>query len=166
MISQDLLASVELVVFDFDGVFTDNSVYVTEDGVESIRCWRSDGLGLSRLHSISVKTFIISTETNSVVSARAKKLSVPCKQGVGDKAASIQETCRELCISPKQTMFVGNDINDIPGFQSVGIPVGVFDSYPEVYPHVIFRTKAPGGMGAVREICDLIFEAKQVIYRA
>jgi 3-deoxy-D-manno-octulosonate 8-phosphate phosphatase (KDO 8-P phosphatase) len=166
MISQDLLASVELVVFDFDGVFTDNSVYVTEDGVESVRCWRSDGLGLSRLHSIKVKTFIISTETNLVVAVRAKKLNVPCKQGVGDKATSILEICRELCISPKKTMFVGNDINDIPGFQSIGIPVSVFDAYPEVYPHVIFRTKTPGGMGAVREICDLIFQAKQVINQA
>ena len=164
-INHDLFATVGLVVFDFDGVFTDNSVYVTEDGVESVRCWRSDGLGLSRLRSINVKTFIISTETNPVVMARAKKLNVPCKQGVVDKATSIQEACRELFISPEKTMFVGNDINDIPGFQSIGIPVAVFDAYPEVYPHVIFRTKAPGGMGAVREICDLIFQAKQAINR-
>jgi YrbI family 3-deoxy-D-manno-octulosonate 8-phosphate phosphatase len=165
MISHELLASVELVIFDFDGVFTDNSVYVTEGGLESVRCWRSDGLGLSRLRSINVKTFIISTEANSVVAARAKKLRIPCKQGIEDKAASILETCQELCIPSEKTMFVGNDINDIPGFKSVGIPVAVFDAYPEVYPYVIFRTKTPGGMGAVREICDLIFQAKQVINR-
>jgi 3-deoxy-D-manno-octulosonate 8-phosphate phosphatase (KDO 8-P phosphatase) len=162
MISHELLASVELVIFDFDGVFTDNSVYVTQDGVESVRCWRSDGLGLSRLRSINVKTFIISTETNSVVAARAKKLNVPCKQGIEDKAASILETCRELCVTPEKTMFVGNDINDILGFQTIGIPVAVFDAYPEVDPHVVFKTKTPGGLGAVREICDLIFQAKQV----
>ena len=162
MISHELLASVELVIFDFDGVFTDNSVYVTQDGVESVRCWRSDGLGLSRLRSINVKTFIISTEINSVVAARAKKLNVPCKQGIEDKAASILETCRELCVTPEKTMFVGNDINDILGFQSIGIPVAVFDAYPEVHPHVVFKTKTPGGLGAVREICDLIFQAKQV----
>lgn len=166
MISHELLASVELVIFDFDGVFTDNSVYVTQDGVESVRCWRSDGLGLSRLRSINVKTFIISTETNSVVSARAKKLNVPCKQGIEDKAASILETCRELCVTPEKTMFVGNDINDILGFQSIGIPVAVFDAYPEVHPHVVFKTKTPGGLGAVREICDLIFQAKQVTSEA
>ena len=166
MISHELLASVELVIFDFDGVFTDNSVYVTQDGVESVRCWRSDGLGLSRLRSINVKTFIISTETNSVVAARAKKLNVPCKQGIEDKAASILETCRELCVTPEKTMFVGNDINDILGFQSIGIPVAVFDAYPEVHPHVVFKTKTPGGLGAVREICDLIFQAKQVTSEA
>jgi 3-deoxy-D-manno-octulosonate 8-phosphate phosphatase (KDO 8-P phosphatase) len=160
MISKELLASIKLVVFDFDGVFTDNTVYVTQDGVESVRCWRSDGLGLSRLHSIDVKTFIISTEANPVVTARAKKLKIPCKQGIEDKSMAILETCKEFGISPRKTMFVGNDINDIPAFRSIGIPVAVSDSYPEVYPHVIFRTNKPGGLGAVREICDLIYQAK------
>jgi YrbI family 3-deoxy-D-manno-octulosonate 8-phosphate phosphatase len=114
---------------------------------------------------MNVKTFIISTERNAVVAARAKKLKVPYKQGVEDKAAVILETCYELGIPPERTMFVGNDINDIPGFQSIGIPVAVFDAYPEVYPHVIFRTKTPGGMGAVREICDLVFQAKQATHK-
>lgn len=161
IINSDLLAAVELVFFDFDGVFTDNTVYVTQDGVESVRCCRSDGLGLSRLLSINVKVFIISTETNQVVTARARKLNLPCKQGINDKRASVLETCEELCICPEKTMFVGNDINDISAFQSVGVPVAVSDAYPEVYPHIIFKTKTPGGMGAVREICDLIFQAKQ-----
>ncbi|MCE9550562.1 MAG: HAD hydrolase family protein [Betaproteobacteria bacterium] len=160
MISNELLASVQLVAFDFDGVFTDNTVYVTQDGIESVRCWRSDGLGLSRLHSIGVKTFIISTEVNQVVTARANKLKMACKQGVDDKAAVILETCRELGIAPEQTMFVGNDINDIAAFKSIGFPVAVADAYPEVNPHVLYRTEKPGGFGAVREVCDLIYHAK------
>lgn len=159
-INEELLASVRLVAFDFDGVFTDNTVYVTQDGVESVRCWRSDGLGLSRLQSIGVQAFIISTEANPVVTARAKKLKMPCKQGIEDKAATILETCRELGIASEQTMFVGNDINDIPAFKAVGVPVAVADAYPEVYSHVIYRTEKPGGCGAVREVCDLIFYAK------
>ncbi len=159
-INKELLASVRLIVFDFDGVFTDNTVYVTQDGVESVRCWRSDGLGLSRLQSVGVQAFIISTEANPVVAARAKKLKMPCKQGIEDKAATIVETCRELGIASEQTMFVGNDINDIPAFKSVGMPVAVADAYPEVYPHVIYRTEKPGGFGAVREVCDLIFHAQ------
>lgn len=159
-INKELLASVRLIAFDFDGVFTDNTVYVTQDGVESVRCWRSDGLGLSRLQSVGVQAFIISTEANPVVTARAKKLKMPCKQGVEDKAATILETCRELGIASEQTMFVGNDINDIPAFKSVGVPVAVADAYPEVYPHVIYRTEKSGGFGAVREVCDLIFHAK------
>lgn len=160
MLNIDLLSSVRLIAFDFDGVFTDNTVFVNQDGVESVRCWRSDGLGLSRLCSIGVKVFIISTEVNPVVTARAQKLHLPCKQGIDDKAAGILATCKELQIDPQQTMFVGNDINDIPAFQSVGFPVGVADAYPEIYPYILYRTQKPGGFGAVREICDLVYQAR------
>ncbi len=160
MISQEILESVKLIAFDFDGVFTDNTVYVAQDGTESVRCWRSDGLGLSRLRSVGVQAFIISTETNPVVMARAKKLKMPCKQCIEDKAAAILETCQDLAVSPGQTMFVGNDINDIPAFTSIGVPIAVADAHPDVYPHVLYRTKKAGGFGAVREVCDLIFHAK------
>lgn len=159
-LSIELLASVRLIAFDFDGVFTDNTVYVGQDGFETVRCWRSDGLGLARLRSVGVEVFIISTETNPVVAARAKKLKLAFKQGVEDKATQILDVCDTLKIDPQQAMFVGNDINDIPAFQVVGIPVGVADAYPEIYSHVLYRTKKSGGLGAVREICDLIFSAK------
>ena len=162
MLKIDLLSTVRLIAFDFDGVFTDNSVYVTQDGIESVRCWRSDGLGLERLRSIGIEILIISTETNPVVMARAQKLKLPFKQGVTDKAAEILATCKDLQIDPQQTMFVGNDINDISAFNSSGVPVGVADSYPEIYPYVIYRTQKPGGLGAVREICDLVFNARKV----
>jgi 3-deoxy-D-manno-octulosonate 8-phosphate phosphatase (KDO 8-P phosphatase) len=157
---QSAWADIELIAFDFDGVFTDNTVVVDQNGIEAVRCWRSDGLGLARLRNVGVKAFIISTEMNPVVTARANKLKLPCKQGIEDKAVAILATCRELDVAPEHTMFVGNDINDIPAFQSVGLPVAVADAYPEVFPHVKFRTQKPGGYGAVREICDLIFHAK------
>lgn len=162
MLNIDLLSKVRLIAFDFDGVFTDNTVYVSEDGVETVRCWRSDGLGLARLRNVGVQAFIISTEANPVVSARAHKLKLPCKQGVEDKAAGILSICAELQIEPQYTMFVGNDINDIPAFQSIGIPVGVSDAYPEIYPYIFYRTQKPGGLGAVREICDLVYNARNV----
>ena len=162
MLNNDLLSKVRFIAFDFDGVFTDNTVYVTQDGVETVRCWRSDGLGLARLQSVGVQAHIISTEANPVVVARAKKLNLPCWQGVKDKAAQILATCNQLEIDPQHTMFVGNDINDIPAFQSIGIPVAVADAYPEIYPYILYRTQKPGGYGAVREICDLVFNAKNV----
>lgn len=161
ILSQELLVSVKLVAFDFDGVFTDNTVFVTQDGVESVRCWRSDGLGLARLRQVGVQVFIISTEANPVVTVRAKKLKLNCKQAVEDKAATILQACKELGIAPECTMFVGNDINDIPAFNVVGIPVAVADAYPETYPHVLYTTTKPGGFGAVRELCDLIVLAKE-----
>lgn len=159
MIIREALASIRLVVFDFDGVFTDNTVYLTQEGVESVRCWRSDGIGLSRLRDVGVKAFILSTETNPVVSRRAEKLKIPCRQSVEDKAAAIADICRSLEILPEHTMFVGNDINDIPAFRVVGVPVSVADAYTETLEHVIYRTNRPGGFGAVREICDLIVNA-------
>lgn len=157
----DAKKNIRLVVFDFDGVFTDNSVYVTQDGVESIRCSRSDGLGLSRLQSVGIKAMILSTEVNPVVSVRAKKLKIDCRQGVEDKKAGILGICSDLGISPGDTAFVGNDINDIPAFQVVGFPIGVADAYPEIYPHIDYRTSKLGGHGAVREVCDLFFHARQ-----
>jgi 3-deoxy-D-manno-octulosonate 8-phosphate phosphatase (KDO 8-P phosphatase) len=163
MLNNDKLATIRLVAFDFDGVFTDNSVYVSQDGVESVRCWRSDGLGLSRLNRTDVKLLIISTEANPVVSVRAQKLKLDWKQAVEDKAAAILSTCKELGIALENTMFVGNDINDIPAFNIVGLPVAVADAYPETYPHILYRTTKPGGYGAVREICDLIYNAKKSV---
>jgi 3-deoxy-D-manno-octulosonate 8-phosphate phosphatase (KDO 8-P phosphatase) len=160
MLNIDLLSTVRMIAFDFDGVFTDNFVYISQDGVESVRCWRSDGIGLERLRSIGVEAFIISTEANPVVSTRAQKLKLPCKQGVEDKAAAILAECCKFKINPNQTMFVGNDINDIPAFKSIGIPVGVADGYPEINPYIIYRTQKPGGFGAVREICDLVYNAR------
>ena len=163
-IAPDLLQSLKalrLVIFDFDGVFTDNTVLVSQDGIESVRCWRSDGLGISRLSSIGVETLIISTEANPIVTVRANKLKMACKQAVGDKAHAVLQACKELGISPTETAFVGNDINDIPALKSIGLPIAVVDAYPEVLAHVTYQTTKPGGYGAVREICDLVFHAKK-----
>lgn len=160
MLTTQLLASIRLVMFDFDGVFTDNTVLVDQGGVESVRCWRSDGLGLARLRQVGVPAIIVSTETNPVVAARAGKLKLPFRQAVEDKAVAVLELCREHGVPPENAMFVGNDINDIPAFGCVGAPVAVADAYPEVFPHVLYRTSRAGGRGAVREICDLIFHAR------
>ncbi len=155
------LLGLRIVFFDFDGVFTDNTVYVSQDGVESVRCWRSDGLGLSRLRSVSVRAMILSTEANPVVTVRARKLEVDCRQGLADKARAVVDLCAEHGVSTAHVAFVGNDINDIPAFEAVGFPICVADAYPEVHPYVRYRTRNPGGRGAVREVCDLIYRAKR-----
>lgn len=160
-IIETLLAKVELVAFDFDGVFTDNCVYVSEDGVESVRCWRSDGLGLAMLRESGVEAAIISTEVNPVVTARARKLKLECVQGVDDKKAAVLALCERKGVAPEVTMFVGNDINDIPALRAIGVPAAVADAYPDILPHVALRTRRPGGQGAVREICELIVHARR-----
>ena len=124
-----------------------------------MRCWRSDGLGLSRIRQLGIKTLIISTEANSVVSVRARKMKTECVQGIEDKAAAIVAWCSEAAIPLFNVAFVGNDINDIPAFLKVGLPIGVADSYEEISPYVKFFTRTPGGYGAVREVCDLFTRA-------
>ena len=154
------LKNVELIIFDFDGVFTDNFVTVDEHGNESVRCSRSDGIGLARLADIGIKLIILSSETNQVVSQRAKKLNIKCLQGVCEKGRAVVELCEQCGVELPNVMFVGNDINDIPALSIVGIPVGVADAHDEIHPYTAFRTRKKGGRGAVREICDLVYNVK------
>ena len=124
-----------------------------------MRCWRSDGVGLSRIQALGVKTLIISTETNPVVSMRARKMGTECIQGVADKAAALVEWTNAARISLSHIAFVGNDINDISALQKVGVPIGVADSYNEIVPFIKYITASAGGYGAVREVCDLVVHA-------
>tara|TARA_A100001388_G_scaffold273649_1_gene255861 strand:- start:327 stop:851 length:525 start_codon:yes stop_codon:yes gene_type:complete len=156
-ISSDLIRSIKIIFFDFDGVFTNNYVYVSEDGTESIKSSRADGIGISRLKSLGVETFIVSTEKNNVVQQRANKLNIQCIHGVENKADELEKICNDLSVDPNKTMFVGNDINDISAFEYVGVPVGVADSFKEIHSHISYITEKKGGNGAVREICDLFY---------
>jgi 3-deoxy-D-manno-octulosonate 8-phosphate phosphatase (KDO 8-P phosphatase) len=153
------LVRVRLVVFDFDGVFTDNTVYVSQDGTESVRCWRGDGLGLRRLDRVGISYLILSTETNAVVSARAVKLKSRCIHSVVDKLAELRRVCSEVGVALDEVAFVGNDINDLACLRAVGLPVAVADAHPDVLDAVVYVTQTAGGRGAVREVCDLLASA-------
>ena len=155
----ELLRSIRMVAFDFDGVFTDNAVYVFEDGKEAVRSWRGDGLGLRRLEQVGIAAVIISTETNPVVSARAHKLKIRCLQGVQDKFAALEEVANAGGVALSQVAFVGNDINDASCLAAVGLPIVVHDAHPEVVPMAQYQTHNPGGRGAVREVCDLLYRS-------
>jgi 3-deoxy-D-manno-octulosonate 8-phosphate phosphatase (KDO 8-P phosphatase) len=152
---KDIIRRIRLVAFDFDGVFTDNMVYIFEDGSEAVRCTRSDGIGLQKLKRAGIETVIISTETNPVVSARARKLNIRCVQSCQDKRAVLQEIASELKIALDQVAFVGNDINDLACLECVALPIVVQDAHRDVLATASYQTKKPGGHGAVREICDL-----------
>ena len=151
----EIIGRIRLVAFDFDGVFTDNMVYVMEDGSETVRCFRSDGIGLQKLKKLGIETVIISTEANPVVSARARKLKMRCIQNCQDKRAVLEDIAQEKNITLQEVAFVGNDINDLPCLECVGLPIVVQDAYQEVAQIALFQTKRPGGHGAVREVCDL-----------
>jgi len=152
---------VRLVVFDFDGVMTDNRVWVDQDGREQVAANRSDSMGLVRLRKSGIEMMVISTETNPVVAARCAKLNLPVIQGVEDKAKVLRSLLNERKIDPAQVVYVGNDINDIPCFPIVGCAVVVADAHPEARVMADLALVMKGGHGAVRELCDLILKKVQ-----
>ena len=158
-ILQEVIRKIRLVAFDFDGVFTDNMVYVLQDGSEAVRCNRSDGIGLRKLKKLGIATVIISTESNPVVSARAQKLKIRCFQNCEDKHKTLENVTQEFGISLDEVAFVGNDINDQPCLNHVGLPIVVNDAHQDVVSIARYQTRNPGGYGAVREICDLFEQA-------
>ncbi len=151
-----LVKSLKVVAFDFDGVFTANTVYVFEDGREAVRCSRGDGFGLRMLENISIEPMIISTETNPVVSQRSKKLNIFCRQGCQNKISDLTELLEERGVKMSECAFVGNDVNDLECLRSVGFPIVVHDAHPDVVSAARYRTNSFGGCGAVREVCDLV----------
>jgi len=155
-----LLRAVRLIVFDFDGVFTDNGVLVGEDGREYVRCTRADGIGLEAVRQMGVELLILSTETNPVVGARAAKLKLDCLQGCADKGATLERLLADRALKPAEVAFVGNDVNDRDCLRRVGVPICVADAHPAVLPLARLVTRRRGGEGAVREICDAIVRAR------
>jgi 3-deoxy-D-manno-octulosonate 8-phosphate phosphatase (KDO 8-P phosphatase) len=155
-----LLKNIELVVFDFDGVFTDNKVHLAENGLECVSCYRSDGLGLDMLRRLDIKMAIISGEKNSIVLTRAKKLRLDCYHGVDEKEAVLRTVADQYGVSLAQTAFIGNDINDLSCLRLVGFPVAVADAYPEVKKIALLVLKIDGGAGAVREFCERVVRAR------
>lgn len=155
----EVVKNLRLVAFDFDGVFTDNTVSVSDRGVESVRCWRGDGIGLKKLEELNINAVVISSETNSVVDLRCQKLGISCLTGVEDKLKALRGyliTAHSL----DQVAFMGNDENDLECLQAVGLPIVPQDAHPAVMPFAEIITEADGGRGAVREVCDRIYEVR------
>lgn len=149
---------VKLLVLDFDGVMTDNKVYVNEDGKEMVCCSRGDGLGIEALKKFGIKILVISKEENKIVTARCKKLRVSSVQGIDNKLRALKQMMKKLNIPPSQVCYLGNDINDVECVKLAGFGCAVRDAHPEVLKVANFVTKNCGGNGAVREICDLIMK--------
>ena len=149
-------ARIRLLGIDFDGVMTDNNVYVFEDGREAVRCSRLEGYGLRRAAAAGVHSFILSTEANPVVSRRAEKLKIDCVQNCLDKVIAFRQIVQQRGLSMDEAAFIGNDVNDLELLKLVGLPVIVADAHEDLDDLGAFRTRRKGGDGAVRELCDAI----------
>lgn len=143
---------IDAVVLDFDGTQTDDRVLIDADGREIVAVHRGDGLGVAALRKAELKLLILSTETNPVVAARARKLQVPVLHGIDRKDLALKQWCEEAGIAPERVLYVGNDVNDLPCFDLVGWPVAVAGAHDVVRGAARAVTATPGGSGAIREI--------------
>ena len=149
---------VELVICDFDGVITDNRVWVDQDGRETVAAFRSDSPRIRELRERGTDLMILSSEPNPVVKARAKKMGVEAIHGIGiqDKGRVMRDVLAQKNIPAENVIYIGNDHNDLPCFEVAGWSVAVADAYPEVIRAADYVLNARGGHGALREVCDLI----------
>ena len=156
------LSRVKLLALDFDGVLTDNRVWVDQKGVEQVCCTRADSLGIRRVQSAGVEVVVISTETNGVVQERCRKLGIACIPGIDEKGPVLESLMRARGLDAAEVAYVGNDVNDLDCLALSGWPVAVGDAVDEVKNAARMVTQARGGSGAVREVCDRIVESKGV----
>ncbi|MEO8355854.1 MAG: acylneuraminate cytidylyltransferase [Chloroflexota bacterium] len=162
VVKRPMPEKIDLIICDFDGVLTDNRVWVDQDGKESVAAFRSDSLRVKELRAIGIEVMILSSEPNPVVRARAKKMGVESIHGIGinDKGRVMRDVLEQKKVKAGNVIYIGNDINDLPCFEVAGWSVAVADAFPEVLraaDHVLAR---PGGHGALRELCDLLLKNK------
>ncbi len=146
----------DLIVYDFDGVMTDNRVLVLQDGSEGVLANRADGWGVAQLRQAGLRQMILSTEINSVVAARAKKLGLEVLQGSGDKQRDLVACCEARGVALDRVLYVGNDVNDLDAMRLAGFPVAPADAHPAVLAVAKHVTRARGGEGVIKELSEAL----------
>ena len=151
------LDQIDTFVIDFDGVMTDNKVYIDCGGNEFVSCNRADGLAFDILKKLSKDVFFLSSEKKSLVAARAKKLGIECYYGIENKDKELLKIINQKKYNPKKVFYIGNDINDYGCFNLVGFSACPRDSHPEIMKKASFVLNKNGGEGVFREVLEEIF---------
>ena len=157
-------AQIKLVVFDVDGVLTDGSLFVGDDGQEYKAFHSRDGLGMKLLRKSGVEIGIITARTSEVVKHRMENLDIEhVYQGRLEKLPALEELLAKLRLSFEQTAYVGDDVVDLPVMRQVGLAIAVQDAHPLAKQHAHWQTPHSGGRGAARDVCELIMEAQHTL---
>jgi len=152
---------IELVVFDVDGVMTDGGLFFGDDGQEYKAFNSKDGHGLRMLHESNIKAAVITGRTSKVVEHRMKNVGIDLiYQGYRDKNPAFEELKKQVGLATSQIAFVGDDVVDLPVMGQVGLAIAVQDAHPFVKQHAHWITPRDGGRGAVRDVCELLLEAR------
>lgn len=153
-------ARVKLLALDVDGTLSDGRLWFTSDGKEIKAFHVLDGLGMKLLRDIGIEVALITARESPVVQMRARELGLRhVHQGSRDKLASLNHLCQALSIRPEQVAYMGDDLPDLPVLHVVGLATAPANAHPWVRERVHWCTRAAGGEGAVRELCDLILLA-------
>ncbi|MBD3259922.1 HAD hydrolase family protein [Candidatus Woesearchaeota archaeon] len=159
----DALRKIKVLALDFDGVFTDDRVVVSEEGLESVICSRTDGMGIELLRKLTdINAIVLSKEQNKVVAERCKKMQIPCTHDIEKKLEQLQQVVQEYGVNLSDVAFVGNDVNDNACLQAAGMGIAVVNAHPSTINVADYVTKARGGYGAVREVCENILHAREI----
>lgn len=159
-ISPEALKHVRALVMDFDGVHTDNLVTTDQNGIETVRTSRGDGMGLAELaRRTDVLRLIVSKERNPVVLARAAKLGIEVQSAIDDKVAALDTWLTAQKLDWSQMLYIGNDINDAAPMKKAGLAACPSDAHGDVLPLAQWILPRPGGRGALRHLCDVLADA-------
>jgi 3-deoxy-D-manno-octulosonate 8-phosphate phosphatase (KDO 8-P phosphatase) len=157
-------ARIRLLIFDVDGVLTDGSLFVGDDGQEYKAFNSRDGHGIKMLKSHGVEIAIITGRTSKVVEHRMENLGITrVYQGKLHKLPAFEELLAETGIAAEETAYVGDDVVDLPVMRRVGLAIAVQDAHPLVRQHSHWQTPSPGGRGAARDVCEMLMEARGVL---
>jgi len=144
----------QLFVYDFDGVMTDNTAILNEEGIESVVINRSDGLAVRYFYNLGIQQLILTTETSAVVNHRAKKLQIPIISGSENKKEALTLYCQKNSIPLKNVLYIGNDLNDLEVMKCVGYPLCPSDAYPEIKAIAKWIIPVAGGKGVIRYLLE------------
>ena len=160
-------ARIRLVIFDVDGVLTDGSLYIGDDGQEYKAFYSQDGLGMKMLQKSGVQIGIITARKSQVVRLRMESLGIQhVYQGREDKLPALEELQAELKLDLSEIAYVGDDVVDLPIMCRVGLALTVRDAHHEAVRQAHWQTVHPGGRGAAREVCELLLTAQGNIHAA
>lgn len=150
------VADIELIVYDFDGVLTDNRVILSEDGLESVIVNRADGLAIGIIKKLGIKQIILSTEMNRVVETRARKLDIPVIKGIDNKKEILISYCKDNNVQFENVVYIGNDINDLDAMKMIGYPICPVDACNEIKGISKIILDVSGGAGVVRDLLKYV----------
>lgn len=155
------LRDAALLLLDVDGVLTDGRIVLDDAGVETKRFHVRDGLGIRLLGAEGIGVGIVTGRSGEALRRRCLELGIDLIfDGVGDKAAVLPAVVARTGVDPERIAFVGDDLPDLPIMARVGVGLAVADAVPEVLARADAVADRPGGLGAVREICEAILRAR------